>query len=68
MVVMWSTRKEPYESVIFYGRHGQAISQKATGTYQTLNNSGVVQYVHTVILKQLSPNQSYGELFAKACC
>lgn len=62
IVVTWSTFNETRDSVVEYGIGGLILKQN--GTSKLFVDGGSErhsQYIHTVVLKHLTPGSKYGE-------
>lgn len=61
-VVTWSTMNETKESIVEYGINGLIL--RAFGVSEAFVDGGPkqhTQYIHRVVLKDLTPNSKYGK-------
>ncbi len=58
MVIIWSTRSDPGESIVKFGYDCKSLTQ-AKGIRKELDSNGRIQYIHYVTLKHLVPQSLY---------
>lgn len=64
IVVTWSTKDKTEESFVEYGINGFALTEYGNATlFVDGGKAKRKQYIHRVVLKDLTPDSKYGNIF-----